>query len=563
MRVLKIPLAALLAALAAPAPAQDPDALHLTRRLADEGALELALARAARLQPPPRDQARWSEWEALRLELLERLERHRDLAARAAMLPAEAPAELAAAALLAGARAALRAGDPALARACLARLLWREGVAAEAGRQVRLLVIDTYLDQKRPADAYRAMLRFQQDFHPLSRSEGERFARALARRGLYREAATWLAYLEETDPEKLLIQVETGLVTPDAAIARARASLKRSSSPGAWRVLARAAERKADAGLALEAAEQLLNQAGEIRPEQAGGAGLWERYLAFGDAVANHEQLLRGDDAAWSALAERLESSSPHAARALLAALTVKAGAADVRRAARARLVASLQRQRLGIAAARLVAESGGIPLPALDPEARRALGASAQEAGEPARAVEFWQGLPVPEGQRPEAWQLRVAATALKAGRIKEADQALRAALGAGERPARDSQQKILVLAAEAAAQGHPQEAAAWLTALLPLAEPGLRREAYLALGRQAEARAENRLAAEMYLEAAALADPPPAGAVALDARLRAARALAAAGLRRDARAQMEWVARHARDKALQDMARRELQRP
>jgi predicted negative regulator of RcsB-dependent stress response len=65
------------------------------------------------------------------------------------------------------------------------------------------------------------------------------------------------------------------------------------------------------------------------------------------------------------------------------------------------------------------------------------------------------------------------------------------------------------------------------------------------------------------MYLEAAALADPPPAGAVALDARLRAARALAAAGLRRDARAQMEWVARHARDKALQDMARRELQRP
>lgn len=555
-------LAALVLALPPLAVAEDTDALAQTRRLAAEGAPELALARSDQLQPPPQDRARWAQWEALRLELLERLGRSREIAERAAKLPADAPPELAGPMLLGGARAALKDQDPALARRLLARLLWREGAAAEGERGVRLLVIDTYLEQKRPDDAYQAMLRFQQDFQPLAKAEGERFAGGLVRQGAYREAATWLAYLDEADPDKILIQMETGLVAPDAAMARVRASLKKSPSAGAWRVLAQVATRKSDAGLALEAAEQLLNQPADPPPEKSVAIALWERYVAFGDEVADREQMLRGDDAAWVALAGRLQTSSPYSARALLAALSVKSGSAEVRRAAQTQLLASLRSQRLAVAAARLAVGSGKFSVTVLDAETRVALGAAAQEAGEPALALEFWRGLPVPEGQRPEAWQLRVAATALKADLIRDADQALRAVLAAEQRPGRDSQQRILVLASEAAGRGQAQLAAGWLSALAPLAEPAIRREALMGLGRLAEARGENGAAAEFFLEAAAMKEAKSPGAAAVDARLRAARALAAAGLRKDARAQLEWVARQARERALQDLARRELDR-
>ncbi|HEX6828472.1 MAG TPA: hypothetical protein VF104_05790 [Burkholderiales bacterium] len=543
-------------------PAQDTDVFARTRQFAAEGATELALARTERLQPPPEDRGRWAQWEGLRLELLERLGRNREIAERAARLSEDAPPELAQPALLAGAKAALKVGNPALARILLARLLWREGGTGEGERAVRLLVTDTYIEQKRPADAYQAMLRFQQDFQPLTKGEGEKFARGLARLDAYREAATWLAYLDEADSERLLIQLETGLVSPDTAVARARASLKKSPSAGAWRVLAQAAARKADAGLALEAAEQLLNQPADPPPERAAAAALWDRYLAFGEEVANREHLLRGDDGAWLALAERLQAATPHSARAVLATLSLKAGSADARRGAEEQLLGSLIRQRLAVAAARLASGSGRYRISSLDAEIRQALGVAAQESGDAALAVELWRGLPVPEGQRPEAWRLRYAAAALKAGSVPEADQAVRAILAPDQRPGRDVQQRILALAADAAAQRQPQAAAAWLAALVPLAEAALRRDAWLGLGRLAEGRGENGPAAEFYLEAASAGDTRSADAVTVDARLRAARALAAAGMRRDARAQLEWVARHARDKALQDLARRELDR-
>lgn len=534
------------------------------RRLAQEGAAELALARVEALQPPPSDRALWAEWETLRIELLERLAKDRELARRAGALPAEAPPELLRLALAPGARAALRTGQPALARDLLARLLWQAGVAPEGERAARLLVVESYLEEKRPAEAYRAMLRFQQDFQPLARAEGERFAQSLARRGMAREGATWLAYLDESDPVKLTLQLETGLVAPDAAAAKARAALKKpGAAAGWWRVLALAAEKKADAGLRLEATEQLLNQAGDGRPAGATGGGLWEQYLVLGEDIANREQLLRGDDAAWLDLAARLLPASPHSARALLAALSAKAGSADTRRAALAQILATLQRQKLALAAARLASESGKFSLPALDADTRHALGAAALEGGEAALAVGLWRGLPAPQGQRAEAWRLRFAAAAMKAGLHPEANQALQPVFAATEPLPREMQQRILALAQEASAQGQSAAAEAWFTGLLPLAEPAVRRDALFGLGRLAEARGEHRAAAGRFLDAALAADAKAPDAAALDARMRAARSLALAGYRKDAMAQWEWVAKHARDKALQDLARRELERP
>ncbi|HSD60931.1 MAG TPA: hypothetical protein VLC55_08760, partial [Burkholderiales bacterium] len=371
-------------------------------------------------------------------------------------------------------------------------------------------------------------------------------------------------YLDESDPVKLLLQVETGLMTPDAAIAKARAALRRSGvAPGYWRVLALAAEKKPDAGLRIEAMEQLLNQPADGRPPGVGASGLWDQYVALGEDIANREQLLRGDDAAWLELAARLLPASPHSARAVLAALSAKAATADARRAALAQILASLQRQKLALAAARLAAESGKFQLRTLDAETRHALGAASLDGGETALAVEFWRGLPVPPNQLPDAWQVRVAAAALKAGLHKEAGEALQPVFAATEPLPPEVQQRVLALAQEASAQGQGAAAEAWLNGLLPLAEPALRREALFGLGRLAEARGDHRAAAGRFMDAALALDLRVPDAAALDARMRAARSLALAGYRRDAKAQWEWVAKNARDKGLQDLARREAERP
>jgi hypothetical protein len=539
--------------------AEEVDALLVIKRLAGEGAPELALYRVELLQPPPADKTRWADWERLRFDLLERLGRDEEIAKRAASLPPDVPVDLARRGLLAGARAALRTKHAAQARSDLARLFWQPGVAPEDERGARLLVIDTYVIEKRPSDAYRAMLRFQQDFQPLSRAEGERFADALARQGTYREAATWLTYLDESSPMKLLTQMETGLVAPDEAITRARAALKKAPTAGPWRVLARAAAKKNDPGLRLEATEQLLNQSG--REESVTGSELWGQYVAYGDDLANREQLLRGDDSAWLLVASRMLVSSPHSARALLAHIAVKASSQDTRRAAFAQIASSMQRQKLGLAAARVVMESQQT-VSALDSGLRQSLGQSAFDAGEAGLALEYWRGLGAPVGTGSEAWQLRVASAALKAGHADEAGEALRPLLAGQDALPRDAALGVLRLAQEAAAKGQAKAAEGWLSVLAVRAEPAVRRDALLQLGHIAEDRGEHRLAAERYLQAAVAVELKTPDAVAVDARLRAARSLTAAGYRTDARGQYERLRKTVRDRELQDLLRRESDR-
>jgi len=69
------------------------------------------------------------------------------------------------------------------------------------------------------------MLRFDQDYRPLGRDVAERFVERLLDLGLEREAVNWLAGLDDAGALKLRLRFRTGLVTPDAAIAQARARL--------------------------------------------------------------------------------------------------------------------------------------------------------------------------------------------------------------------------------------------------------------------------------------------------------------------------------------------------
>jgi hypothetical protein len=166
-------LALMLLACAGAAPA-----LETARGLAASGAPHLALARVEQLQPREPAAPRWGEWEALRLALLVDLKRNDEALKRAAALPDNLPQPVLRLCLLAAARAAVAAGQGAQARAYTARLLWQLDPAAGEARAARLLVIESYLADAQGEAAFRAMLRYEQDFRPLERDTAERFVGA-------------------------------------------------------------------------------------------------------------------------------------------------------------------------------------------------------------------------------------------------------------------------------------------------------------------------------------------------------------------------------------------------
>lgn len=237
--------------------------------------------------------------------------------------------------LLTDMRSAIASGQPATARARAARLLWQLDPTPEEARAARLVVIDSHLAEQQGAVAFRAMLRFDQDYRPLDRATAGHFVARLLDLGLPTEAVNWLATLDDASPLKLRLRLHAGLVKPDAAIARARARTTKSGGADWWRVLADAAEKGGDGMLAVEAQEQLLD-AGEP------AAGLWQAYDREARAAANQHKLLAGDDAAWLELARR-PAVRPARSRALLAYLSRHGADRETRLRAQVRHVHSLQ----------------------------------------------------------------------------------------------------------------------------------------------------------------------------------------------------------------------------
>ncbi len=552
----------ILASLAVPAFAQANDALQAAYRLAGAGAPELALKRVEDLQPSKHGDARWADWEILRLNLLAQLGRNAEILLRVEKLPSDVPVHVMRRALFLGGRAALMAGNPPLARRHLARLLWQFGTLDEEYRLARQLTIESYLAEKKAREAYLAMLRFEQDFKPLSRELAQRFARGLVLQGMEKEAAPWLAYLDDANPVKLLARLKAGLMAPEAAVAQARTAMKKATLPGHWLVLKQAGIMQNNPALRLEAEEQLANleNPGEEGIQaSAAAADLWQSYRRAAETLANQNHLLVGDDANWLELASRLHVSSPPLGRALLAHLSTQGNALGSREQALTQLVASLRGGKLGRTAARLFADPSRGLDHALSPETPYALGAVAAEGGEAGLAARLWKGLPAPQGVAPEEWQLRLAAALMRAGRNDEAAEALLQLATGKERLAADIAQRALDLGRDLA-RSHPAAAARAFAGLAPAVEPMQRREFLYSLGRAMEFVNDPRRAADYFLQAAILVEAKSTDGLAQAARMQAASNLARAGLGEEARVQYQWLLQATKDKARQEAIRREL---
>ncbi len=543
--------------------AEIPDALDLARRVAGTGALQLALNRVEQSQPRDAAAPRWAEWEMLRLNLLHQLGRQPDLLQRVNALPANMPAAPLRGILMLAARAAVGSGNGTLAREYAARVLWQLGPGPAEAKELRLLIIDSHVADRQGENAFRSMLRYQQDYQPLDRETATHFVGSLLGLGMAKEAVNWLAAVDDASPVKLLLRLRAGLVSADAASAQARAQLAKNNSIGYWRVLEHAAALQKNRALQIESLEMLLQLAAAQPPQQlaAQAQALWQVYLETAQEAGNQNQLLVGDDGGWADFAARRLATQPYVARALFAQLVQRGQSRDTRQHAQLQIVLSLNAGKRELAALRLF-QHIGIEVDAIDNQARHLLGGIAEARSLPAVALHFWQGLGAPSTISADEWQLRIAAMALRAGRVDRAAAALKNIMAAKKALSADLVQRSVALAQEILDAGKIDLANELFDALLPLVDASQQRSVLFALGRIHDGTRQFPIAADYYLRSALLADGRPPDALALQARLLAALNLARAGYKDDARVQFEWLLKNSKDVAQLELARRELKK-
>lgn len=537
-------------------PAQPADDLALAHQLAQAGAPQLALERVSRFQPSDPRAPQWDEWESVRCSALAGLGRHAQLVERAAALPAAARTPSLATCLAGGARAALALERHRDARRSAARALWEFALAPAEVQAMRRLVIDAYVGEQRGEDAYRAMLRYQQDYSPLPQGVLARFVDGLLDLGMDREALAWLSRLDDAQPAKLRLRVRAGLVPRDAAAAQARSALAKGGDKRYWSVLLDAAGDGAGLLLRVEALEHALDADVDVQPASATASRrLWDAYLAAAASVANAAGLLVGDDANWADHAGRRLGGEPAVARSLFAHLAQRAQSAATRHNAQLQLLSAYQTEHMERVALRVFDAIFG-DVDALDSQVRYRLGSMAEARGQHAVAARYWRDLPAPPDMDGGEWLLRLSRQRWLAGpggpRLDAVMQYY-----AGQRSATPGAvEQAVAYAGMLTARGAPVAARRLMEVMLPHVERTRSRAVLDELGRAREAAGEPALAAEAYLASALLASSP-ADASAVRARLLAGMALARAGYARDARAQFEWVLSNSKDAAVLETAR------
>ena len=533
------------------------------RRMVDAGAAELALVRIEALQPADIVSASWSEWEALRCEVLGRLRRPRDILERMRAFPAAAGASALNACFVEGARAALGQNEPEQARAYAARVLWERNVTPSQAKSARLTVIESYIVEGRADDTFRSMLRFQQDYQPLERAVAGRFAEAMLDLGRDREALNWVGAGNDISPARLRLQLRAGTLSPEAVIKQARAALARNPDPGYWRAILDAAARSRSLSLQIEALERLLVAAdpAEVTASTKAAQRLWLGYADVAGEIGNREQLLMGDDGAWADYAARRLGSDPFLSRAFYGFLAQHAQNADIQRTAQLQLSHSLASANLDYAALRLIGLRG-FELETLDAQTRYLLGSLAAKRNEARLALKLWQGLAPPPAGNPVEWQLTLARTALQAGDADTSAAAMKRLLSGRTAVSAELAQSVLELAQEMLDVRKLDAALSVYELLVPLASEPRAREALFGLARAQELNGEPVAAAGAYLRSALLAQPGAPDALAFQARLLAGLNLMRGGLKADARAQFEWLLKNSREPALTEAARRALSR-
>ena len=327
------------------------DSFQTALRLYQAGAPHLALVHVLRDQGSQSDQATWYDWESLRLTLLSETQQAAEILARVKLYPENAPRDFSQKALGHQVWAQLDLNQNVSARLALARLVWQFDLNPSDLKWARRLVIRSYLQEHKPAEAYRAMLRYQQDYLPLSKEVAAEFVQGLLAEDAVTEATTWLSAIDAASPTFLSLQMHSGLITPETALLQARAALQKNLNPTAYAaIIADAAILLRDDRQHIAALEQWLDLAKSGVKNSGRLQQLWQTYQREAERLGNQAQMLRGDDRAWLALAAN-SGDDRLGSRALYAYVAQQGSMPEVREIAQAKLFAALVTAQLDEAA--------------------------------------------------------------------------------------------------------------------------------------------------------------------------------------------------------------------
>ncbi len=420
------------------------------------GAEELALAfmqEHPQAKPDPK-------WNSLEISLLSKTGKNDQVLDLAKQLPFSKENAMLAV------QSAFALEKPALARDWLAQLIWKGSLSKIELRQARLRVIESLVMEKDGKSAYYAMLRFDQDYHPVSGAEADNLVDGLRSLGMTQDAVPWLVLLDDEDPVKIRAELEAGLIDPGVAI---------KSAQGNIGILLAASKMKLDPSVEISTLEALL-AAGRISP-----AALWKSYQDHAIEFSNRYALLQGSS--WFGPIAKI--ADPYAARSLLAYLADHEK--DARDRAISLLIDSLKDEPK--VALNLFANA-----PDLSPQAKHVLGKMAFGSGDYASCVKFWDGLALQKDE-----PIDLAQAWLKTGQTGKASAVLGEYLKGTKTLDPGASGNILSLLENMVSAKAPASKDL-LDSLLPLTDGKAKREALMLLG---QVSTDPKRAAAYYFEA------------------------------------------------------------
>ena len=386
----------------------------------------------------------WLNWEKKRLQLLSDLGDWLLITERINQYQGKVPADYKAWFSLLKAKAQLKASQPEKVRTNVRELLWSDiKLSTEQIAQARRLIIRSYLVEKKPHDAQRAMLRYRQDYGESGVQWKILQAKVLLATRRYSEAVNLLN--KETDADAIVLKKLTRLKAGlDASQYVYKKAVKQAQSDDTktdkntkrqyWILAYIAAGMKKDPAAEIEALEQALLTGLEDADRDLLPINtdlLWQRYQDYAASLGNQLHLLLGDDQSWFQVASDRFEKQALSARSLFAFLGMKAASDNQRKVSLEQFALSIKKNYENglLLIERLFSDKSLFSSPDSIPDMiRYMLLDFALSRGKIKRAAVLFEFLPEPpDGEKRLAWDMRRARVLVLGGQYEQAAEVLR----------------------------------------------------------------------------------------------------------------------------------------
>src|SRR3569623_74210 len=381
------------------------------------------------------DPAAWARWEKQRIALDFARERWDQVLQRAAALPPAADPALRHWAGTRAAEAELALQRPAAARTRLAQLIWSKEptLAASQLAEWRRLIIETYLAERRYADAETALQRYLLDTPERDADDDRLAARVWLGEGRAEDAASLISDKTDADSQvwRLLADLRARRHSPETVLAQAEALANAAGTPvdaqrRLWAVAAEGAQLHGGAAARVTALERAEGGGPAVLVDggrrQADPETLWDAYLGYGMQLAQRAQLVADEYQPWFEIEQRLRDKKPLEARALMVVLAMHDPLQPLAATAHQRFAASLEESGRGAELEALYLHSTRFPkLDDVPAVVRYSLADVVLERGDLSTATRLIGDLPLPTAPGPVVtWQLARAQVLLAGGSVE-----------------------------------------------------------------------------------------------------------------------------------------------